>query len=337
MQRNLAQWLAAAAVVALTVPAFAADHLDAPGLTSPGGDTRLDINDVFVFQSPADGSRVVFVVTVSPAAGVIGATTFHSDATYALRIDENGDGKEDEVFRVTFSAPDELGSQLLRVRPMKANRDARGATGEDVALPGGGFFRAGLFDDPFFFDLHAFLGTGGRSFCDGAQQNFFLGLNTLAMVLELPRAGFPSNQLGVWSTTELDGDQIDRMGRPAINTVFIPNNPFEPAGSEASLKAFFNAGKPKHDPRDFRREVVDTLEIFYGAGHPTAQALADVLLPDILTVDTSSAAGFLNGRGLADDVIDAELALVTNGLVTSDCAATDSAFLAVFPYLAPAN
>jgi hypothetical protein len=83
--------------------------------------------------------------------------------------------------------------------------------------------------------------------------------------------------------------------------------------------------------------VVDTLEIFYGPGNPTVGVLADILLPDILTVDTSNPAGFLNGRGLADDVIDAELALVTNGAVTTDCVANDSAFSDSFPYLAPPN
>ena len=127
------------------------------------------------------------------------------------------------------------------------------------------------------------------------------------------------------------------MGRPAINTVFIPNNVFEPAGSEPSQKNAFNAGKPRKDQKDFRGEVVDTLEIFYGSGSSTAQALADFLLPDILTVDTSSAAGFPNGRGLADDVIDIELGLVTNGAVTTDCVGNDSAFIATFPYLAPKN
>jgi hypothetical protein len=82
---------------------------------------------------------------------------------------------------------------------------------------------------------------------------------------------------------------------------------------------------------------VDTLELFYGAGSPTAGALADFLLPDILTVDTSSSAGFPNGRRLADDVIDIELGLVTNGAVTTDCVANDSAFSGAFPYLATKN
>jgi hypothetical protein len=125
------------------------------------------------------------------------------------------------------------------------------------------------------------------------------------------------------------------MGRPAINTVFIPNNIFEPVGSEPSQRNAFNAGKPQHDQRDFRSEVVDTLEIFYGAGN--AEGLADILLPDILTVDFSGTAGFLNGRQLADDVIDIELGIVTNGAVTTDCVDNDSAFSGTFPYLAPAN
>ena len=68
---------------------------------------------------------------------------------------------------------------------------------------------------------------------------------------------------------------------------------------------------------------------------PTAMALADVLLPDILTIDTSDAGGFLNGRGLADDVIDAELNLLSGGAVTTDFVdANDKAFLPAFPYLA---
>ena len=41
-------------------------------------------------------------------------------------------------------------------------------------------------------------------------------------------------------------------------------------------------------------------------------------MPDILTFDYSSSAGFLNGRRLQDDVIDIELNLVTNGKVTGD-------------------
>jgi hypothetical protein len=53
-----------------------------------------------------------------------------------------------------------------------------------------------------------------------------------------------------------------------------------------------------------------------GAADPNG--LAHFLLPDILTYDTSSPAGFLNGRQLPDDVIDAEPNLITNGKITGD-------------------
>ncbi len=322
---------------------LAADHLDAPGLTPPGGDGRLDINDVYAFQSPSDADRAVLIMTVNPAAGVLSPTSFRPGADYAFQLDTDGDGKRDRSYRLDFGLEvDGVQTVRLRCTPAKdcpsGAEIARGSTGEIIDVAGGGSLLVDVFDDPFFFDLDAFTGNNGRSFCDGDENDFFLGLNVSAIVLEVDRAQIGDGTVGVWATTSLtDEGQIDRMGRPAINTVFIPNNPFEPVGSEASQKNFFNAGKPRHDRRDFRPEVVDTLELFYGAGDPTAAAIADILLPDILTVDFSSPAGFLNGRQLADDVIDAELALVTNGIVTSDCVDNDSAFDAMFPYLALAN
>jgi len=194
---------------------------------------------------------------------------------------------------------------------------------------------AGLRDDPFFFDLNAFLAV---SFCSPGM-NFFNGLNVSAIVVEVPSDLLGPSNIGVWARTVLDGKQIDRMGRPAINTVFIPNNPFEPVSSEPSQKNAFNAGKPKNDQRDFRGEVVDSL-LALGNSMATADALADILLPDILTINTADAGGFdpgLNGRQLDDDVIDVELGIITGGAIPSDCVANDSAFTNTFPYLAPPN
>jgi hypothetical protein len=321
----------------VAIPTQAADHLDAPGLTPPGGDTRLDITDVYAFQSPTNSANTVLVMGVNPLAGVLNDGTFRSGASYEFKIDSDGDAKEDLTYKVTFSAPNGSNQQGVTLRKIPAKGGgsliAKGQTGTNISLPGGGSLSAGVFDDPFFFDLNAFLTV---NFCDPGT-NFFQGLNISAIVLEVPSSWLGSSNVGVWARTVLNDQQIDRMGRPAINTVFIPNNPFEPSGTEPSQKNAFNAGKPRSDQRDFRVEVVDTLEIFYGPGNPTVGALADILLPDILTVDTSNPAGFLNGRGLADDVIDAELALVTNGAVTSDCVANDSAFSNSFPYLAPPN
>ena len=324
----------------VAVPTQAADHLDAPGLTPPGGDTRLDITDVYAFQSPSNPDNTVLVMGVNPLAGNLNDGTFRMGALYDFKIDRNGDAKDDLTFRIRFAAPNNSLEQRVTVfrQDPDDNRPndpplGRGKTGEAIPLDGGGMLMAGVFDDPFFFDLNAFLAV---DFCNPGE-NFFTGLNISAIVLEVPSASLGGDNIGVWARTVLDGKQIDRMGRPAINTVFIPNNPFEPSGSEPSQKNAFNMAQPQSDQRKFRKEVVDTLEIFYGAGSADAQALADFLLPDILTVDTSSSAGFPNGRGLADDVIDIELGLVTNGAVTSDCVANDSAFSTSFPYLAPAN
>lgn len=321
---RMIRWTALLIMAGLGTPSIsrAADHLDAPGLTPPGGDRRLDLADVYAFQSPTNSGNVVLISTVFPLAGVQAPGTFHPGASYEFKIDNDGDAKEDLTYRVTFSVPNGALVQDLQLRCTPASTCgskgavlARGQTGSNIPVAGGGLIRAGLFDDPFFFDLNAFRGergTGTRRFCDGQQNNFFLGLNTMAIVLEMPRSQLGSNNVGVWARTELGGVQIDRNGRPAINTVFIP----------AASKNAFNAGIPRHDARDFSG--------FFGA-------FGGVLLPDIMTVDTSSAAGFLNGRRLEDDVIDIELQVITGNPAAGDCVASDSAFTNTFPYLAPPN
>ena len=323
------------------VPGRAADHLDAPGLTAPGGDTRLDLTDVYAFQSPGNVDNTVLVMGVNPLAGVLNDGTFRAGALYEFKIDSNGDAREDLTYRITFAPLKGSSGQSVTLHQIAAGGPkggvavvlATGQTNQDIAVAGGGTLRAGVFDDPFFFDLNGFLAL---DFCDPGT-NFFTGLNISAIVLEVPSSWLGSDSVGVWAQTVLNKQQVDRMGRPAINTVFIPNNVFEPSGSEPSQRNAFNAAQPANDQRDYRGEVVDTLEIFYGAGSSTAQALADFLLPDMLTIDTSNPAGFPNGRGLADDVIDIELGLVTNGAVTSDCVANDSAFSNTFPFLAAPN
>ncbi|HLF90538.1 MAG TPA: DUF4331 family protein [Anaerolineales bacterium] len=299
----------------------AADHLDAPGLTSPGGDGRLDITDVYAFQSPANPANTVMVMNVNPAAGALSPTTFRPEAKYEFEVDTDGDAKAEKTYRITFGEPDSNGVQRviyhLVPRSGGGSVKASGATGDVISLPGGGMLYADLLDDPFFFDLNAFLGAypfcsapGGPPGSTGAD--FFAGLNVTAIVLEVPSASLGTTQIGVWGRTVWEVQQVDRMGRPAINTVFIPS----------SHKTAFNEGQPKNDARDFSQ--------FFGP-------LGGVLLPDILTVDVSSPAGFLNGRQLADDVIDIELSIL--GVPPGgDCVdGNDLPFQATFPYLAPAH
>ena len=121
--------------------------------------------------------------------------------------------------------------------------------------------------------------------------------------------------------------QFDRIGRPAINTVFIPS----------SEKNGFNVAAPANDVAAYSSAVVDFLVTVAGQSQADAEGLASALLPDILTIDVSQPSGFLNGRTLADDVITAELGLIfgSNAALNDDHVdANDVAFLATFPYLA---
>ena len=327
VRRAIGAGAAAAAFAVLLVRG--ADHGDAPGVRI---NSRLDINDVYAFQAPGNADHTVLIMTVSPLAGITGATTFHPQGKYLLKVDTNGDAVEDTTFRITFSNPDDRGVQRVRLKEIAGRDDdgedgngveATGPTGENIAVGGGGTLRAGRFDDPFFFDLLAF--RNGLAFCPGGVgTNFFRGLDTLAIVLELPSAHFGTSQIGVWGIASQGGKTIDRMGRPAINTVFIPG----------ALKDAFNETKPADDRQRFGQIVTSALASL-GAANPAA--LAQFLLPDILTVNTSDASGFPNGRRLTDDVIDIELGLITNNGVTTDCVANDSNFRTTFPYLAVPN
>ena len=309
-------------------PSQAADHLDADQVKKDG---RTDINDVYAFQSPGDAKKSTLIMTVNPGAGVISGTSFSNQAWYVFNVDDNGDAKPDRRFHVAFGAPDTQNRQLVSVYgPDREGRDrflGIGYTGNTIRLRGGGSLQANTFDDPFFFDLAAF--RNGLQFCPGGVgTNFFNGLNVSAIVLEVDDRQVGNGDVGIWANTRNRSDYkaIDRMGRPAINTVFI----------DSASKDQFNQVDPAADQSLFRGQVVAVLK---SLGNTDAQAngLADVLLPDILTFNLDNSAGFLNGRQLADDVIDAELGLITNGAVPTDCVANDSTFQAEFPYIGVKN
>jgi len=372
--------------------AGAADHLDAPGLTPPpGGDgIGTDLTDIYAFQSPADVSKTVLIMNVNGlttddlanppgpdrAFGTkVPLVQGNPNVSYYFRVDSNGDAVPDVNIQVRFGQLRTDGAQQMRVKILGSSEDENEiefegrSTGFGQAAvvnsgPLGIKAFAGRRDDPFFFNLVGFLNVldiGGQSFvgCGAAdshpETDTFKGQNVSSIVLELPSAllrGGGDSSIGVWATTNVGDSQIDRMGRPAINTVFIPNNPFPPdrvADGKPSKKTTFNHGQPSTDVASWTGEVVDTLQTTFslndaggalgGTDDPAddpgkISGLAAVLLPDILTVDVSSPAGFLNGRKPADDVIDAELGLITEGFVTTDCVGSnDVAFPSTFPYL----
>lgn len=310
-------------LVAVTGITHASDHLDAPLVSLDG---RLDVNDSYIFQSPNDSERSVMIMTVNPGAGIFSPMTFHPTGTYEFNIDNTGDAVPEITYSVQFGRPSANGSQRYTVRRNRA-LVARGRTGTTarIRVGGPGSVTCGQFDDPFFFDLNGF--NNGFQF---TGDDFFAGLNVSAIVIEVSTSALTQGSSGsvvsLSCRTRIGPEQIDRVGRPAINTALIPSD----------LKDAFNVGLPVNDPEDFGATVQASIESLNGGDSQTAEFLTGILLPDVLTVDLGNPAGFLNGRGLADDVIDATLELVTNGAVASDFAdANDIPFLDTFPYLGP--
>ncbi len=317
-QRNRIRLFTFAAILVFPVSsALASDHLDAPLLENNGD---VDVNDLYAFQSPTNANNTVLILTVNPFAGQTSGTTFNAAANYDFLIDNDGDALPDVTYNATFSVPTG-GIQTLTVT-RDGNSYATGNTETDLTTTGGGTLRAGLFDDPFFFDL---VGFGNGLAFTGADA--FAGANVSAIVLEVPSSELGGPNVGIWARTALSGNQVDRVGRPAINTVLLP----------AARKDEFNQADPVNDFAAFGADVEAAITGLSDATNATA--LTPVLLPDVLTFDTSSSAGFLNGRHLADDVIDAELTLLTGSStpVGDGVDANDVPFLGVFPYLAPAH
>ena len=336
----------------------AADHLDAPSLGSlTAGAVKgdRDINDVYVF--PAAGNRTVLAMTTHPAVNtpINAFKTYATNVRYTLNVDRDGDAVQDLAFVLTFGTPNMSGDQSYTVTRYTGSNAITQRTGNvrgtgstagtgTAGLKGSGKAFVGERSDPFFFDLIGFRGTLGldtmttERLCstgpdadpDGTGEDFFAMLNTMAIVLEVPDDQL-GTKVGVWADTRhLIGSRwtlVDQMGRPAINTVFN-------AGAD---KESFNVTAPSQQDdagKPFRGNVAGVLQALGGYDAATANGLAAALIPDVITYDTaSSSTNILNGRALADDVIDAELGIVTQGGIPSDCVGQHGDYLSSFPYL----
>lgn len=137
--------------------------------------------------------------------------------------------------------------------------------------------------------------------------------------------------------------QADQMGRPAVNTVFVPSD----------RKDDFNTTIPGEMGAAFS-SIFETTLTTLNPGYTTnalgldAPSFSSTLATDILTVSTSGVTTFfdgtnvLTGRTLTDDVIDVELLLIFGGpdgsanagLTSDNVGANDKAFESSFPYLA---
>lgn len=212
----------------------ASDHQDTAEVEL---NPRFDVNDVYAFPGSTPDRVVLVLGTSSPLTPAMTPSAkfgAKKEVMYQLKIDNNGDAKEDLVLQVDFV--NEHGSQRATLRgPYKPKTVGTmgnklngpgvltGPVNKVLGSPTGIQLFAGQRDDPFFIDLEQFfrilpdrrpetgplsvMPTPASSFREPGQAvDFLRTFNDLAIVIELPvrmlsADGHGVGKFGVWGTT----------------------------------------------------------------------------------------------------------------------------------------
>ncbi len=329
------------------------NHFTGLNLGPPLGDQRLDLCDLYAFQSPNDPARTVLILNANPFAE---APAFHPDAIYRLNIDNDGDCLTDIAISYVFSQPVN-GRQTANVfiakgaesRPPEAvgakviaDAEVSFTAKPNIAKAGGYTFFAGNRSDAFFFDFdgikNLFDTKGGRNFTaphlggkspwTGIDSN--LESNVFSTVIELPTSELGANPtIRIWGRCSVRRDgkllHVDRAGHPSVSSFFNTDE----------TKEEYNASEPVNDRKRWTDQFVHLMGHTgnYTREEAIAAIDADGLLPDMLSFTPSRPAKYPNGRVFTDDVIDHRLAFLSKGDIPSDGLKPHTDILKEFPYI----
>lgn len=181
----------------LTGTALAADHGEAPAAAA---DPAADLADFYAWHT-ASGT-IVAVITVQPLAASGDDAMYDADVLYGVHIDTNLDESPDTDIWVRFGQ-DGDGNWGVQAEGLPGASGSVSGAVETVLEDGGAKVWAGMRDDPFFFDAVGYgdtLATGSVAF---TGDDFFAGLNALAIVLEFDTATTvgDAHQIQTWATT----------------------------------------------------------------------------------------------------------------------------------------
>jgi hypothetical protein len=327
------------------------NHFTGLSLGPPLGDQRLDLCDLYAFQSHADAERTVLILNANPLANAL-----HPDAIYRLAIDTNGDLLNDIAFSFVYSEPRD-GRQTFSVYVAKGE-EARSveAVGEKVVsdaevsfgstpniVEAGPYtFFAGARSDAFFFDYdgvkNLFDTSGGRNFTaphlggkspwTGKDSN--TEANVFSMAVELPTSELgASPKIRIWGRCSVreNGQLIhaDRAGHPSVSSFFNTDD----------TKLEYNASEPVND---YKRWLDQFVHLMGHTGNYTREEAiaaidAEGILPDMLSFDPSKPAKYPNGRVFTDDVINTRVAFLTKNEAPPTGLKPHTDTLNEFPYL----
>lgn len=199
-------WAGAAAAGALVAiafggdrPAQAADHQESPQTAE---DPAADLGDFYAWHT--EGGTLVMVATYAGYATPNAEAVYDADVLYGFHVSTDGDAVAEHDIEVRFGQ-NGAGQWGLRVDGVPG-QDApiEGPVASDLDGNRGARVHAGIFDDPFFFDLEGLmdtLSTGTLAF--DASRDFAAFQNTNAIVIEVPLSGLGGDwsALRMWATT----------------------------------------------------------------------------------------------------------------------------------------
>jgi hypothetical protein len=193
-------------------PARAADHLDPPNRTDPAFDTTpdkaADITDIYAWHTDTD------LIMAYDFAGPQSTTlpgTYDRDVLYTLNISNDG-SLSNPAFSIRFRfGRDASGNVGIKVEGLPGETVPLVGPVEQTLITNGIRVRAGLYDDPFFFDLQGFKATKtSAALMFDNTRNFFAGQNLTSVVFQMPRAlvAGGSGKIRIWGTTGRFGAQL---------------------------------------------------------------------------------------------------------------------------------
>jgi Domain of unknown function (DUF4331) len=327
------------------------NHFTGLSLGPPLGDQRLDLCDLYAFQSPADKNRTVIILNANPNADAL-----HPQAIYRVNIDNDGDYLTDIAFSYVFSNP-ENGRQTFSVFLAKG-AEARSAEAvgtkivsdaevsfgpkPNIVKAGPYTFFAGSRSDAFFFDFDGIKNLfdirgkrnftephlGGKSPWTGVDSN--TQANVFSTAVELPTAEInPQPEMHIWGRCSLRFEgkllHVDRAGHPSVSSFFNTDD----------TKEEYNASEPVNDRKRWLGQFVHLMG--HTGNYTEDEAVAAIdkegTLPDVLSFDPSKPATYPNGRVFTDDVINYRLAFLTKGECPPTGLKPHTDTLKEFPYL----
>jgi hypothetical protein len=194
---------------------YAADHADAPSVTSQ----TTDITDLYSFQG-ADPTALVFVANTQGLLSPTATSTakFDENTLIEINIDNNNDLIEDLVIQCKYDAASNTMKVYGPIAPSEKGTRSKlegnitasvGVTANGsapvIASQNGVKVFAGPRDDPFFFDLDQFkmILAGTAPGFNNPGTDHFAGTNVMSIVLEVQKSLLGSTgKINVWLETK---------------------------------------------------------------------------------------------------------------------------------------